>query len=81
MSKETLDAVAAAVRAHMADENDGALVTAWLVISHGVDANDSQIDHYQYLSPDCAPHELIGLAGMAQRKWSFNGSFGEETDE
>ena len=68
MSQETYDALEVAVRAHVADENNGAYLTAWHLVSAGVSVRATDETHYSYVTHDGPPHEWIGLLWMAQRR-------------
>jgi hypothetical protein len=68
VSDETYRAVEDALRAHMADENDGAYLVHWHLVSAGVVPADADRTVYQYANHDGAPHEWVGLLWMAQRR-------------
>lgn len=61
MSNATFDAVEEAIRAHMADEHEGALMTQWVVVSFGIDAERSGYSYYKYMSHQGPRHEVVGL--------------------
>lgn len=61
MSDATFEAVEEAIRAHMAEEHDGALMTQWVVIAYGVDAKHNDYSFYKYMSHQGPRHEVVGL--------------------
>lgn len=65
MSAETRQAVEDALAAHMADENDGAYMSGYLLMIAGVRADDPTITTYSSMVPrDQHVHSSIGLATM-----------------
>jgi len=68
VSQRTYEAVEAAIREHMADENDGAYLTAWTLAAAGADPADPETTHYVYANHNGAPHEWMGLQAMAARR-------------
>ncbi|MFL6416777.1 MAG: hypothetical protein ACJ74Y_14030 [Bryobacteraceae bacterium] len=67
MSEETYEAVEEAIRIHMADENEGAFLTQWVVVAHAISATDSASSNYQYMSHKGPAHEKIGLLSLGMR--------------
>lgn len=68
MSDTTRQALEEAVRAHVADESEGAYVTAWHMVAHGVVPTDVNASTYVYATSDGGPHEWLGLIDMAHRR-------------
>lgn len=78
MSERTFELVEKALAEHVADENNGSLLTQWFIVACGVSTTDPMVSHYQYMNHDGAPHEWLGLLHMAIRRANgFNG-VGEE---
>lgn len=68
MSEVTRQALEDAVRAHVADEADGAYATAWHMVAHGAVPTDPDASSYIYATSLGAPHEWLGLLDMAHRR-------------
>ena len=68
MSEETERAVEDAIRAHIADENDGAFLTSWHVVAAAAIPDNPDATIYQYLTSDGPGHVMLGLLAMAQRR-------------
>lgn len=69
MSKETFDAMAAAIEAHVADESDGGFVSEFIVVAHSAHPERAMESQYHYsASADTPPHRLWGLVNMADRR-------------
>ncbi len=69
MSANTLNAVDDAIRAHIADENDGATVTGWLVsVAHVTAENLTDgVTGLRGIVPEGQPfHVSVGLAEVAR---------------
>lgn len=79
MSDETFDAVEEALRAHMADEHDGALLNHWMIVAHGISATTANYSHYQYMNHAGPPHEWLGLLSMVNERVRNHGP--EDDDE
>ncbi|SNR33049.1 hypothetical protein [Blastococcus mobilis] len=61
MSQETTDALEAAVRAHVADEGEGAYLTDWVLIAAGAMPEDPHSTTYITESSDGPIHHRTGL--------------------
>lgn len=68
MSKETYEALETALRAHVADEANGAYLTGWSLTAAGVSSTDPNATEYIYANHDGPPHEWLGLQQMARRR-------------
>lgn len=82
MSKETYEAVEAALKAHMADEHDGAFLTQWVIAAHAIDSTEANASYYEYFNHDGPPHEWMGLVSMLERRalyrqWKHIGGYEE----
>ncbi|NED96460.1 hypothetical protein G1H11_14210 [Phytoactinopolyspora alkaliphila] len=68
MSAETARALEEALRAHVADEDDGSFVTGWIIIAAAAMPEDGDATSYSYITPEMQPvHASMGLLAMAQR--------------
>ncbi|WP_127572776.1 hypothetical protein [Georgenia faecalis] len=66
MSKTTLDALDAAVRAHLADENPGQYVTGWALTTATTTESDDATD-YDTECPAAQPaHVTLGLLDIGK---------------
>lgn len=61
MSKETWEAVEAAIAEHMSAENEGAHLTQFVVVAHAVSAKESFVSHYEFMGHTGPTHEILGL--------------------
>lgn len=68
MSDETYRAVEEALQRHVADENDGALLTAWTLGAAAISVSRSDETHYVYMNHDGPPHEWLGVQWMMRRR-------------
>jgi hypothetical protein len=63
MSQQTMDAVEKAIAEHLADANEGAYLTGYLLIATGVSPKDEGGTRYSVLEPEDQPvHVSLGLA-------------------
>ena len=83
MSDETFAALEAALKAHVADaENEGALLTDWIVTAACVGGFAGT--GYMHLSAKgTAPHSLFGLSVVTQRHYEevWDADMGDDDDE
>lgn len=68
MSEQTWQAVEDAIRAHMAEENDGAYLTGWVSVCVAVSAKNPDMAHYQYMNHKGPSHEWMGLLEMGHQR-------------
>lgn len=64
MSEETKVAVEGAIRAHLADECEGAFLTDWVVFTAGAIPEYSDRTRYMAEYSDSPMHTLMGLSNM-----------------
>lgn len=68
MSGDTRAAVEDALRAHLKDEHDHAILTGYLIVACGVSAEDSEpATRYEFLNGAAPWHETAGLIRYAER--------------
>lgn len=69
MSRETLQGIETAIRAHLADiDGQEPVVGDWFVayayMSHDPDADDGVSHHSGYTAPDTTPHGTLGVGRL-----------------
>lgn len=67
MSDETATAIEDALRAHIADEVDGAYLTDWYCITASA-GEDAYSTSYLHVSSSMPPHTSYGLVARALRR-------------
>jgi hypothetical protein len=68
VSQKTYEALEQALRAHVADETDGGVLSAWTLVAAAVRPEDAPATSYIHAHHDGAPHEWLGLQAMAYRR-------------
>jgi hypothetical protein len=81
MSDETWNAVEKAIQQHLADEHGGAFLTSWIVVAHGISAQDSNYSYYKYMSSDGPSHEKLGLLNMAMFRFQQSATHDDGDEE
>jgi hypothetical protein len=68
MSDETYERMQEAVRQHVADATDGGYMSGFFLVAAAVKPETADATDYVYANHDGAPHEWLGLLGMAERR-------------
>ena len=81
MSRETIDGIENAIRAHLADIEDG-LLTDWFVayasMSHEPDADDGISHGVHYATSPSSPHGALGIATLGINSLTYDLSDDDE---
>lgn len=81
MSRETFEALEAALAAHIADETPGLYVSDFVAVVASSSPEASDETNYTYLSSFGPLHTKLGLLGMATRWYaSAHGRHNEERE-
>lgn len=70
MSAESRARMEDAIRAHVADESDGGLCTAWVLAAVNVEPADPGVVGYTFWNSATPRHEIVGLLSMAHTEIS-----------
>lgn len=84
MSRESLDAIATAIGAHLAEQSPEAVLTDWFIsyayMSHDADVNGGIVHSSSYATSDSSPHGALGIATIGLQALTYDITPDEDDD-